>query len=471
VRKAILILTLVFLLVMSLVSATFTTDDPKFLFIYEFDDVLYSDTVDLIHDISIHKYNATSIFPAKAGNNTFVTGRFGRGLNLSTVGTGYNATYTLPVGTGEAFGELSAGYTAGCFVNFNAMAGYIQGANEMPSENGVYMITVDGGNIRHRLKTDSAEAEVTIAFSTTNVWNLWSGTYNSDTNYAIFQNGTSSASTIAGTLKNLTLLGIGSTSTGDVITDGILDLCFLYNGTLTATNLSDIALNGISVAADTTPPVISLYNCTSCSPPDTVEPFNTTDTTPTFKITTNEDALCAIADVDKNYTAMVDGAYSYRNCTNTGGQQHNCTLHPNDALILNETDYVYFGCRDNSGNENLTSTSGPQEISMTTAEVETEGESAIRAGIDTSAIGPSPTIYDNQRVYIRNLNNVQKTGIFDRLAFYGNKRWAFNYITSIEDPIDGLFNITPAFYTAEYQETTYQLINDSVRKMINETYQ
>ena len=67
-----------------------------------------------------------------------------------------------------------------------------------------------------------------------------------------------------------------------------------------------------SGAADTTPPVTSDYNCTSCNPPngDNQSPYETDDTTPTFNFTTDKDARCVIGVNDTNYTTM--------NITNSG---------------------------------------------------------------------------------------------------------------------------------------------------------
>ncbi len=107
------------------------------------------------------------------------------------------------------------------------------------------------------------------------------------------------------------------------------------------------------------------------------------------------------------------------------------------------------------------------EISIQALQI--QGEAAIQAGIDTSLIGGSATVYSNQQVYIRDLNNNQTLGTFDRLAAFSSQRWAFNYLTSVESPIIGLFNITTAFYAAEYSQMTYQQVNDSVRGMIDGT--
>ena len=139
-------------------------------------------------------------------------------------------------------------------------------------------------------------------------------------------------------------------------------------------------------------------------------------------------------------------------------------------MLLNETDYAYIACTDTGETDD---DSVDLEMQMTTAQVETEGENAIMAGINSSVIwslGP-PTIYSDQQIYIRDSGNNQATGTFDRVASYNDQRWAFNYLTSIETAISGLLNLTTAFYATEYQDMTYQAINDSVRILINETYQ
>jgi hypothetical protein len=221
--------------------------------------------------------------------------------------------------------------------------------------------------------------------------------------------------------------------------------------------------------SDTTPPTIQTYNCTSCGG-DNESPYTTQDTTPTFTITTNLNANCAIGTSDENYSTMVSNIE--RNCTTTSGTSHICTLPYSDGLIINETDDVYIACQNIfSGNENITSTSGAMFMDITTSQTEVLGEDAIRAGINSSAIWPSnPTLYQNQQVYIRDLNDNQVLGTFDWFVSYSDKRWGFNYLTGVESFISGLFNITPSFYTEEYQDLTYKDVNDSVRTLIDNTY-
>lgn len=218
---------------------------------------------------------------------------------------------------------------------------------------------------------------------------------------------------------------------------------------------------------DTTPASITFRNLTSGNVGgDTNPPYDTNDTTPTFRINTNKNASCAIDNEDLNYTTMIEGD-SERNCSTTGSTSHVCTLQPSDGLIINETTgYVYIACRDTIGNENVTSTSGALEISL--QNLPTVGEGAIEAGIKASTIWPA-TVYTNQQVYIRNLNNDQVLGTFDKVASYELQRWAFNYLTSTETPISNLFNLTTAFYATEYQYLTFKEVNESVRDLIDDT--
>ena len=93
----------------------------------------------------------------------------------------------------------------------------------------------------------------------------------------------------------------------------------------------------IPVGGDSTPPVISNVNCTSPDPDDTTEPYETTDTTPTMVLNTDEAATCAISQTNDTYV----------NCATTGATSHVCTL--GSALNLG-TDYIYVNCTDGSTN-------------------------------------------------------------------------------------------------------------------------
>lgn len=118
--------------------------------------------------------------------------------------------------------------------------------------------------------------------------------------------------------------------------------------------------------SETAPPNIvqNTYNMTSdggCTnwQTNTSSPCPTTDTTPTIKFTTDEDANCRIGKTDSNYTALG----TTRNCTTTGSTSHVCTLISGDALSGGAQN-IYVGCADLIGNENITSTSGALALSV-----------------------------------------------------------------------------------------------------------
>lgn len=221
-------------------------------------------------------------------------------------------------------------------------------------------------------------------------------------------------------------------------------------------------------------PLISSLNCTSCNIPngDITSPYETEDTTPTFKFTTDKNAWCAIGVTDVNYTTM--GAS--RNCTSGEGgtQGHICTLKTQDRFANVGANYLYISCKDSSGNEGNVSDHSKSNSGSIKMEIqgasEDKGDSAIQLGITTSEIGATATIYSSQRVSARNLATNQFTGIFDKVAVNGNKRWAFNYVSSGESQITGLFNLTPILYVLQLQNQTNTTITDQVGKLINSTY-
>ncbi len=222
------------------------------------------------------------------------------------------------------------------------------------------------------------------------------------------------------------------------------------------------------------PPTILTYDCTSCTTDGTptLQPFTTEDTTPTFNITTDKDALCAIGTVNQNYTDLIN-SNSERNCTSGGGSKSLiCTLPVSDGIRVNETDHVYIGCQAVSdGLENISSTSGSMQMDITTSQTGVIGGLAIESGINASAIFPDAIVYTDQQVYIRDLDNNQTLATYERVATWNLKVWVFNFIKSTETAIQNLFNVTPSIYTAEYDNTmTYRDINNSVRDLINDTY-
>ncbi|MBI4738194.1 hypothetical protein HY772_01305 [Candidatus Woesearchaeota archaeon] len=209
-------------------------------------------------------------------------------------------------------------------------------------------------------------------------------------------------------------------------------------------------------------PNIASMNCTSCNIPfgDTTEPYTTSDTTPTFTFNTSVAANCSIADENWNYTTM--GAS--RNCS-SGDETlvHTCTLGVQDELIY-KIDYVYISCA-NAVNNNQT-WNATTMLLMDITGLEANTSNAIDNGIQHSSIWPGATVYNDQQVYLRSLNNNQLLTTVDRVAVFGNQRWILNYenTTTI-----GLFNISPAVYVIDLVNLSLSDIETHVANLINST--
>jgi hypothetical protein len=205
-------------------------------------------------------------------------------------------------------------------------------------------------------------------------------------------------------------------------------------------------------------PVLGSLTCTSCTAPGNTSPYVTTSTTPTFTFITNVNANCRVASTDENWTAMGNT----RNCTSgEGATSHTCTLTSQDALPP-ESGYMYIACRNNVTNEEpaLSQTGG-----LLMNGIAATAQAAIDFGIHHSVIWPGATIYTNQQVYLRDLNNNQKLVTVDRVVAYGNQRWLFNYNNA---SLLGLFNLTPVVYCMELNMTS-SLIEGNVTALINAT--
>jgi hypothetical protein len=98
---------------------------------------------------------------------------------------------------------------------------------------------------------------------------------------------------------------------------------------------------------------------------------------------------------------------------------------------------------------------------------ETDARAAIVQGI-TNALGSGATIYTDIQVYIRYLNGTQKIGRFDKLASFGNQRWAFNYITSNESST-GMSSLGKVINIVEYTNVTSYEIALNVQNAISAT--
>lgn len=216
---------------------------------------------------------------------------------------------------------------------------------------------------------------------------------------------------------------------------------------------------------DTTPPTITGYtnqgaSCGSWNT-STSLPCSTGDTTPSLYFFTDTNAFCAIGTSNSNYPTMG----SSRNCTSGEGTlDHACTLTLQDELVYQDS-IAYISCKDETGNYNATSTSGP--LSLTLTGLETGGSAAIGVGVQNALLS-GYTNYTSQQIYARNLAGLQDHGTFDWVAKKGTKVWAFNYVTNGESHV-GLFNMTPVLYVLEMSNITNSTIVSTVESMINAT--
>lgn len=244
---------------------------------------------------------------------------------------------------------------------------------------------------------------------------------------------------------------------GGVYKNADYDEFLLFSQELTSGQVATLNLTNYTGGGSI--PVLTAINCTSCNSPqgDSVSPYTSADTTPTFTFNTDINSECRIGGEDQNFTTM--GAS--RDCGTTGVQSHICTLTVQDELI-SSTDYVYIGCTA----ENSTSSSGAlemdiQNLSSTVAD-------GIDLGIQTSKIWPGATIYTDQKVYLRDLNNNQLVTTVDKIAVYGNQRWLINNAIDGASVL-GLFNITPAVYTLDAVNESSSEMANKVSALINST--
>lgn len=203
---------------------------------------------------------------------------------------------------------------------------------------------------------------------------------------------------------------------------------------------------------------LSNFNCTSSG--TTMSPYITSDTTPTFNFTSNITANCRISNKNLAYQSM----NSSRDCTGGEGTlSHVCTLTAQDELTTPAA-YVYAACiaTGNPGNN------ASVTLLMTITNLFENSTAAIEQGIRDSVIGTGATIYTNQQVYLRSLNNSQFVGTVEKLAAYGNQRWLFHYYNDTGNPL-GLFNITPVVYTLEIYNRSLTDIDAVVSGFINST--
>jgi len=226
---------------------------------------------------------------------------------------------------------------------------------------------------------------------------------------------------------------------------------------------------------DTTPPSIKYYNLTSSGNgcenwnTDKTNACSTSSVLPSLVFNTSEAAYCAISGNFSSTSGMnYSDMGSARNCTGAasgeGATSHLCTLVSQDELVY-DTSYLYVSCKDTSGNQNSTSTSGPLKASITG--LEDAGRTSIGIGIQDALLS-GYTNYTDQQIYARNLSNGQVRGTFDRAVKKSNKMWAINRI-GVSDSYVNMFNLTPVLYTLEITNRTSLNITKQVELLINAT--
>jgi hypothetical protein len=305
-----------------------------------------------------------------------------------------------------------------------------------------------GGSTGFWLKVDNSASTRPIE---NQVWERWAICQNSTAVYNYYWNRTISAwqleykwNNFNNMLGNLIVIKAQDYSADQYIA---LDDLMNWNGT-------------INVRFD--PPVISSINLTSETPAITTEPYTTTDSTPTFKFMTDENAWCRISSINQSYILMGTQC--------SGGEaamEHTCTL--SQAQALNSgIGYVYVACNDTPSNYHTILSDNEQLIVNVTTSSSSDAQTAINSGILQSKAAAA-VIYTDKQVYIRALNSSQYLGTFDKVAVLGTKRWLFNYVNVGEDYI-GAPTLDSTVYVWENSSLTESEITTQVARFINATY-
>jgi hypothetical protein len=232
--------------------------------------------------------------------------------------------------------------------------------------------------------------------------------------------------------------------------------------------VKSIGVTNVTPATGSPAPTISSVTCKSCNIPigDSIEPYTTFDTTPTFNFTTGVEANCRISDEDYNYSRMGNETGGSRDCSDGQGTTlHNCTLPVVDQLVT-AVDYAWVAC-ENSATGNQTANSSAR-LWMDITNLEANNSNAIDNGIRLSKVWPGATVHSNQMVFLRNLNNQQTLATVDRVVIYGYQRWLFNAANDTQGPL-GLFNLSPVVYSLDLVNTSFEEIERQVSTLINAT--
>ncbi|MFC1715685.1 hypothetical protein ACFL6S_18605 [Candidatus Poribacteria bacterium] len=133
----------------------------------------------------------------------------------------------------------------------------------------------------------------------------------------------------------------------------------------------------------------------------------------------------------------------------------------NNALVCGEW---IFSC---VADDNYKNSTGLNSTPLNITCVEDDGRDAIEDGI-LDAFTTGYTLYTDWLLYVRLVNTSQKQGRFDKLAAYGNQRWAFNYLIDADDHTD-VYNIAPVLYVWEEGNLTDTQIASQVSAFITGT--
>jgi hypothetical protein len=197
----------------------------------------------------------------------------------------------------------------------------------------------------------------------------------------------------------------------------------------------------------------------------------TQDGTPSIRFNTYGNASCKIWNESKNWTTLNNQGVA--DCSTTGTTSHICTY---PEALPNSTNTIYISCKAGSieiTNFNLyPSNKFNVSIISPLSSSQSHANDAIELGITKSKIWPGALIYTYQPVYIRTKNNNQSFGTFDKVAMYGNQRWAFNYRITNENSVNSngqFYNISPIFYFWEASNLSFLEVSSQVTWLINTT--
>jgi hypothetical protein len=351
--------------------------------------------------------------------------------------------------------------------------------NSVPAEgqNGVY-IYKSGASSETRVRTNGAYETAYFSDVGSGDFNMWTLVVNT-THLAMYANGTRIGLDSLADSNGLELTSYGvfelGGSCGSATYTGTMDEFAVWHKDLSPSQILDLYENGRvydsgfwGYSEGSYPNILS-YNLTSdggCTSLPTGS-CQTSDSTPTIVIDTENANFCAIGKESWNYTQYEDEfATVDRSCVQLGSE-FVCTLTAEDEISY-ENSLVYISCRGSTGFETQSgeSTSGPLQINIPTANLETSARDTIDLGV--SGVLSDYTIYTDQKVYARNAANEQKIGIFDKVVKWANKIWIFNYLTGNDSSKD-FINVTPTLYYLELSNLTTVEINDTVKTLINLT--